>query len=174
MRLSKSFWAIIILQLYMILFLLLHDWVKIGPFTDPVGFGDENTLGEAIFQTAVNTLPILIGFILTLIYMGKRFPLAAKIYICLLYPIYMFGEFQAWWLPYFFGKTLGRDFDGVVERYEVMFGNTHAFLPPLNGIVINTAHVILHLSTVLVFLLFLYIFRSSGSGKVTRNKNLSQ
>ena len=28
-----------------------------------------------------------------------------------------------------------------------MFGNTHAFLPPRNGIAPNTLHVILHIST---------------------------
>ncbi len=171
MYLSKSYWAIIILQLYMVLFLLLHDWVKIGPFTDPTGFGDENTLGEALFQTVVNTLPILIGFILTLVYAGKRFPLAAKMYICILYPIYLFGEFQAWWLPYFFGKALGRDFDALVARYDVMFGNTHTFLPPMNGIVVNTAHVFLHLSTLFVFLLFLYMFKSFSNRKINDETN---
>lgn len=169
-NLSKSFWVFIFLQVYMVFFLLLHDWVKLGPFTDPVGVGDENSIGEAIFQTIVNTLPILIGLVLTLIYKGKRFPLAAKIYICLLYPIYLFGEFQAWWLPYFFGKALWRDFNEMVARYEVMFGNTHAFLPPLNGIVVNTAHVILHLCTLFVFLWFLYMFISFNSQMRRENK----
>jgi hypothetical protein len=170
---SKSYLALIVLQLYMVLFLLLHDWVKIGPFTDPTGFGDENSLGELIFQTVVNTLPILIGFVLALLYMGKRFPIGAKIYICLLYPIYLFGEFQAWWLPYFFGKALGRDIDEVVARYEVMFGNTHAFLPPLNGIVVNTAHVLLHLSTLISFLLFLYLFKTVNKQKRTGKNEIN-
>jgi hypothetical protein len=168
-QITKSNVALIFLQSYMLLFLLLHDWVKIGPFTDPAGFGDENSLGEAIFQTVVNTLPILIGFILTLLFMKKGYPLVAKVYICLLYPIYLFGEFQAWWLPYLFGKALGRDFNELVARYEVMFGDTHAFLPPLNGIVINTAHVILHLSTLLVFILFLFSFKTfNGRKKLTK------
>jgi hypothetical protein len=29
-----------------------------------------------------------------------------------------------------------------------MFGNTHSFLPQRNGLVPNTAHILLHLSTV--------------------------
>lgn len=157
-KIFKIEWLLIVLQVYMLLFLLLHDWVKIGPFTDPTGFGAENTLGEGIFQTVVNTLPILIGFALVLLYAGRAYSLGAKIYLLLLYPVYLFGEFQAWWLPYFFGTTLGRDYNETVVRYQVMFGETHAFLPEMNGIVVNTAHVILHASTLISFLIFLYLF----------------
>ena len=32
-------------------------------------------------------------------------------------------------------------------RYQKMFGNTHSFLPKRNGVVPNTAHILLHLAT---------------------------
>lgn len=155
---SKAEWVLFILQGYMVLFLALHDWVKIGPFTDPDGFDNANTLKEAILQTVGNTLPILFSFLLAIMFAGKTYPLAARIYLMLVYPIYLFGEFQAWWLPYFFGKTIGRDFEETVARYQVMFGETHAFLPEMNGIVVNTAHVFLHSATMTSFFIFLYLF----------------
>jgi hypothetical protein len=33
------------------------------------------------------------------------------------------------------------------QRYQQMFGNTHSFLRPRNGMVPNTAHILLHLAT---------------------------
>ena len=51
-------------------------------------------------------------------------------------------------MPYFFGWPGGKE-----ERYRAMFGNTHAFLLPRNGIVPNTLHVILHAATLATLLL---------------------
>ncbi|SDG11020.1 hypothetical protein [Paraburkholderia phenazinium] len=42
-------------------------------------------------------------------------------------------------------------------RYRIMFGNTHSFLPMRNGMVPNTLHVLLHLSTA-VTLVVLFVF----------------
>lgn len=168
-KVSTVEWVLLGMQIYMVLFLLLHDWVKIGPFTDPTGVGLENTLGQAIFQTVVNTLPILISFVLAVLYRGRRYPIGAKIYLMALYPVYLFGEFQAWWLPYLFGKTIWRDFEETVARYQVMFGQTHAFLPELNGIVVNTAHVLLHSFTLISFGVFLYLFTKRRSSKTSGN-----
>ncbi len=33
------------------------------------------------------------------------------------------------------------------ERYEKIFGHTYSFLPKRNGMVPNTAHILLHLAT---------------------------
>ena len=58
------------------------------------------------------------------------------------------GEIRAWWAPYFFGTS-----EKTVERYRVMFGGTHAFLPERNGIRINTLHFVLHVLTLATFIL---------------------
>ena len=60
------------------------------------------------------------------------------------------GELRAWWIPYLVTNEPVR-----AERYRKMFANTHSFLPPRNGIVPNTLHVILHAAT-LVMLLAVY------------------
>ena len=41
------------------------------------------------------------------------------------------------------------------ERYRKMFGNTHSFLPRRNGMVPNTAHILLHLATAATLLCLL-------------------
>jgi hypothetical protein len=53
-------------------------------------------------------------------------------------------------VPYFFGADERR-----VERYRVMFGNTHSFLPERNGIVPNTAHILLLLAGIATLVVLL-------------------
>lgn len=55
---------------------------------------------------------------------------------------FVVGELEAWWIPYLFRSQPER-----AERYQVMFGDTHAFLPARNGIRLNTLHVTLHAAT---------------------------
>jgi hypothetical protein len=50
------------------------------------------------------------------------------------------GELWAWWIPYFLGGANAEQ----IKKYDIMFGNTHAFLPEMNGITPNTLHFILH------------------------------
>jgi hypothetical protein len=38
-------------------------------------------------------------------------------------------------------------------RYQRMFGKTHAFLPTRNGLVPNTAHLMLHLATIVTLVI---------------------
>lgn len=64
-------------------------------------------------------------------------------YLLISYLLLFYGELQAWWIPYF-----GRPQPERAARYQVMFANTHAILPPRNGITINTLHLILHTITV--------------------------
>jgi len=49
---------------------------------------------------------------------------------------------RAWWIPYLFRAEPER-----AARYQIMFGSTHRFLPTRNGLVPNTAHIMLHLAT---------------------------
>ncbi|HEY1422265.1 MAG TPA: hypothetical protein VGF20_02345 [Candidatus Acidoferrum sp.] len=44
--------------------------------------------------------------------------------------------------------------------YEAMFGKTSAFLPPRNGIRINTLHFILHIATFATVLMLVSYFVS--------------
>jgi hypothetical protein len=66
------------------------------------------------------------------------------------YSLLFVGELKAWWIPYLFLPE-----PALAARYQVMFRDTHAFLPERNGIRPNTLHVILHVAT-LTTLLALY------------------
>ncbi len=66
----------------------------------------------------------------------------------IIYGALFLGELAAWWIPYLRGADPAR-----VQRYQAMFGRTHAFLPKRNGIVPNTAHVILHVWTLIALVL---------------------
>jgi hypothetical protein len=66
------------------------------------------------------------------------------------YTLLFLGQIRAWWIPYLLRPEPTR-----AARYQIMFGNTHSFLPSRNGMVPNTAHILLHLATAatLIFLL---------------------
>ncbi|MBE3595826.1 MAG: hypothetical protein IMW86_02140 [Hydrogenibacillus sp.] len=139
--------AFIALQGFILLFLLLHDWIPLGPFNDVTAIKSQMSIQKNIFNTFANALPIAVALALSASYLGKPYPLAVKIFFILIYALFLFGEYKAWWGPYFFGAD-----PELVRRYQAMFGNTHAFLPVRHGIVPNTAHVMLHLSTLLAFI----------------------
>jgi hypothetical protein len=58
------------------------------------------------------------------------------------YGLLFIGQIRAWWIPYLFRPEPER-----AARYPIMFGKTYSFLPPRNGTVPNTAHILLHLAT---------------------------
>jgi hypothetical protein len=97
-------------------------------------------------------LMIAIWAVLSLRYFGRPYPTAVRVYLIAIYGLLLVGEFRAWWKPYLFGAD-----PKLVQRYEAMFGKTHAFLPKRSGIVPNTAHVVLHACTLLAFLVALSV-----------------
>jgi len=46
------------------------------------------------------------------------------------------GAIISWWIPYLFGTGTHE----TMERFNNMFGDTHAFLPIMNGMIPNTLH----------------------------------
>jgi hypothetical protein len=66
------------------------------------------------------------------------------------YALLFVGQIRAWWVPYLVKADPKR-----AERFSRMFGNTHSFLPIRNGLVPNTAHILLHISTVATLVVLL-------------------
>ncbi len=145
-------------QGFMVLFLLLHDWVPLGPFNDLKGVNSQIPFKRKVRDTAINTVLVAVALVLSLRYLERPYPTAVRVYLIVIYGRFLVGEFRAWWKPYLFGADpkLVERYDGM-ERYDAMFGKTHAFLPKRNGIVPNTAHVVLHACTLLAFLLALSV-----------------
>jgi hypothetical protein len=146
--------AFVLVQGFMVLFLLLHDWVPLGPFNDIEGVKGQIPFKRNVLNTAVNTIPIAVALGLSLWYFRDPYPTAVRVYLISIYALFLLGEFRAWWKPYLFGAE-----PALVQRYDAIFGRTHAFLPKRNGIVPNTAHVVLHACTLLAFVLAILVGR---------------
>jgi hypothetical protein len=139
---------LVVLQALQVLFLWIHDWVPLGTFTDLNAVRRQDTTRRLVIVTLVQSLPFTVLLLFSAAHLGHRYPgwLDASLWIA--YAILFTGELRAWWWPY-----LVRPDPVRAARYQDMFGRTHAFLPPRNGIVPNTAHVALHACTVLTLIL---------------------
>ena len=136
-----------------LLFMFVQDWVPLGPLNDIQAIAQENSARELIVVTLIGLVQIVILMVLILCFIGRRYPIWAKIWL-IIHPSCIFaGVLMAWWIPYFFGFGA----EEKAERYQTMFGNTHSFLPVMHGIVPNTLHTIFHVTLFLCILLTIYI-----------------
>ena len=135
------------------LFMMLHDWIPLGSLNDIQVVSAENTKKELVIVTLIGAVQILLLMAILLLFIGKKYPISAKLWL-IIHPSCIFvGAMMSWWIPYLFGFGA----EERVERYRVIFGNTHSFLPVKNGIVPNTLHSLFHLTLLLCIILVIYI-----------------
>lgn len=135
------------------LFMLFHDWVPLGQLNDVRAVAESRSVQELVVVTAIGAGQIILLLGLVLIFVGKRYPIWAKLWLVIHQGFILAGALLDWWIPYFFGFGAAER----VERYNEMFGNTHAFLPINNGIVPNTIHILFHSTLLLCLILAVYI-----------------
>ena len=140
--------AFIGLQIFVVLFLALHDWVPLGRLNDVRAVQSADSRGKLVTVTALSTLPFAICLAGSLYFARTRYPGWLVWTLWLGYGALAFGAFRAWWLPYLFVDEPVR-----AARYQKMFGRTHAFLPERHGIRPNTLHIVLHLAIAAVLIL---------------------
>jgi hypothetical protein len=128
--------ALVVLQAFQLAFLLVHDWIPLGPLNDVRAVRRENTMRQLVIGTAVSSAPVALALWLSVRYYGQSYPAWVKVWLWLTYGLLFAGELQAWWIPYLVRRDAKR-----AARYQSMFGHTHAFLPERNGIAPNTLHV---------------------------------
>lgn len=134
--------GLIVLQLFHVFFLALHDWVPLGRWNDVRAVREANPGRGLLLTTAISTAPYAFGLVASWIWRGG-YPGWLREWLWWSYGLLFAGELRAWWMPYFFGTDANR-----VARYEAMFGRTAAVLPSRHGIRPNTLHVVLHVATV--------------------------
>ena len=61
----------IALQVFMLAFLLLHDWIPLGPFNDVAGVRSQNTLRQLIVATLINSVAIAVTLWLSVTASGR-------------------------------------------------------------------------------------------------------
>lgn len=134
--------VLIVLQGFQILFLWLHDWVPLGRLNDVKAVRSQDTMSRLVIVTLIQSVPFTIGLVFSALYFGRMYPHWLYMWLWISYGLIFVGQIRAWWIPYLFRQEPQRS-----ARYEIMFGNTHRFLPTRNGLVPNTAHIMLHVAT---------------------------
>src|SRR5690625_1512742 len=158
-RLSEKF--LVLGYVFILLFMIVQDLVPLGVLNDVEAIASVESLNEIIETTLIGVVQILL-ILGGLLFMGKRYPLLVKIWLIVHPACILLGAIMSWWIPYFFGTgTLEK-----IERFNIMFGNTHSFLPVMNGIVPNTLHTLFHFVLVICIILTSYIsFTRKGKGE---------
>lgn len=109
---------------FIFLFMLLHDWVPLGPLNDVKAVFETRSVHELIAVTLIGTLQFLLLMGLVLWRMGRTYPLWIKLWLIIHQGFIFTGALLDWWIPYLFG--IGAE--ERVERYRAMFGNTHKYV----------------------------------------------
>ena len=130
------------LQAFQVLFLLIHDWIPLGRLNDVAAVRSQDTFRRLVLVTCIQTIPFAIGLFFSARYLGTMYPHWLNEWLWISYAMLFIGQLRAWWVPYLLKPEPKR-----AERYRIMFGNTHSFLPERNGMVPNTAHILLHVAT---------------------------
>ena len=134
--------------------MIVQDLVPLGALNDIEGIASVESFNEIIVVTLNGVVQILLIMGGILFFIGKRYPIWIKIWLIIHPSCILLGAIMSWWVPYLFGIGAGEK----IERYNVLFGNTHSFLPVMNGIVPNTLHTIFHLVLLICIILTSYIF----------------
>jgi len=131
--------AFLACQLFIVLFIALHDWIPLGSLNNLTGVHSADARNKLIVVTILSTLPFAIGFVGSAYYASTRFPGWLVWFLWITYGASLYGLLRAWYAPYLLVPDPAR-----AARYRGMFANTHTFLPMHNGIAPNTLHVIFH------------------------------
>ncbi|WP_368652488.1 hypothetical protein AB4Y30_12095 [Ornithinibacillus sp. 4-3] len=161
-RLSEKFLALG--YIFILIFMIVQDLVPLGPLNDLEGIAAVEPFNEIIIVTLIGVVQILLILGGILFFIGKRYPFLIKIWLIIHPSCILLGAIISWWIPYLFG--IGAE--EKIERYNIMFGDTHAFLPVMNGIVPNTLHTIFHLMLLICICLTRYIFFTNNKDKIHR------
>ena len=131
------------LQTIVVLFLLFHDWVPLGSLNNVKAIRGQDSVARTLVATLLAGVPAALGLFFSAKYFGELYPHWLNMLLWITYGVLVIGLLQAWWIPYLFKPDPER-----AARYQVMFANTHTFLPKRNGIAPDTLHTCFHLVAV--------------------------
>ena len=150
--------TLIALQVFQVLFLWLHDWIPLGRLNDTAAVRSQDTRLRLVVVTLVQSVPYTVGLFFCAWHFERSYPEWLVIWLWISYGLLFIGQIRAWWIPYLLKPEPPR-----AERYRIMFGNTHSFLPERNGLVPNTMHVMLHLATLATLVVLFAISKNTNS-----------
>jgi hypothetical protein len=127
------------LQSAVVLFLLLHDWVPLGPLNNLRAIRKEDSLARSLFVTLLPVVPAAIGLFYSAKHFGQTYPDGLEMLLWITYGVFVLGLLRAWWIPYLVKAEPER-----AARYRIIFAGTHRFLPERNGMAPDTLHTLFH------------------------------
>ncbi len=131
------------LQTIVVLFLLFHDWVPLGRLNNLSAIRSQDSVVRSVFVTLLPAAPAAVGLFFSAKYFGERYPHWLEMLLWITYGVLLVGLLRAWWIPYIFKSDPER-----AARYQIIFANTHTFLPKRNGMAPDTLHTCFHVVTV--------------------------
>jgi hypothetical protein len=135
-------------QLFVVLFIALHDWIPLGKLNNVQAARSVDSTGRLAIVTALSALPFGIALAGTAYYAATRLPAWLGWVLWISYAVGLYGMLRTWYVPYLFVNEPAR-----IARYKVRFARTHAFLPTHNGIRPDTLHVCFHAVLIATFVL---------------------
>lgn len=151
-RLSEKF--LVAGYMLILFFMAVQDLVPLGALNDLEALASVESFDEIIVTTLIGVVQILLILGGVLLFIGKRYPVLIKIWLIVHPSCILLGAMISWWIPYLFGTGT----EEKIERFNLMFGHTHSFLPVINGMVPNTLHTMFHLMLLICVILTCYIF----------------
>jgi hypothetical protein len=159
----------LLLGLYAILiFMLVQDWVPLGTLNDVDAVSEVHSFKDLLTAMLINAGQIVLLIFIVRMFIGRRYPVWARLWLIIHQGFIFAGALMAWWIPYLFG--IGAE--EKVEPYSIMFGSTHTFLPEMNGLTPNTLHTCFH--AVLLFCLLLTLYISFTGPKKNKKRKKSR
>ena len=131
-------------------FFWVHDWIPLGRLNDVAAVRSQDTGRRLVTVTLIQSVPWTIGLCFSPLHFRRPYPDWLYDWLVISYGLLFIGQIGAWWIPYLFRPEPER-----AARYQIMVGKTHYFLPPRNGMVPNTAHILLHLATAATLIVLL-------------------
>jgi len=131
------------LQTFVVLFLLLHDWIPLGRLNNAAAMRSQDSLLHRVIVTLIGAVPAAFCLWSSIAYLGRPYPHWLEMWLWITYGALLLGLLRAWWIPYLLVPDAER-----ARRYQVIFAGTHSFLPRRNGIAPDTLHTLLHLAVV--------------------------
>jgi hypothetical protein len=126
-------------QIFVVLFIALHDWIPLGKLNNLAGIRAVDSLAKRVIVTALSALPYAICLAGSIYYASTPFPGWLDWCFWLSYGIGLYGLLRAWYIPYLLSPDPAR-----AARYQQRYAQTHAFLPARYGIRPDTLHVGFH------------------------------
>lgn len=140
------------LQGFHVAFLLLHDWIPLGPFNNLKAQSQHLKLWQRVVGPIFSAFLPSIGLYFSILHSNSLpYPSWLSFYLIGAYAFLFIGEIEAWWATYFWGYKRERG-----ATYQAILSGTVTFLPLRNGVAPNAIHVLLHLGTLVTLVLLVF------------------